>query len=169
MRALKLTFAALVATTLFNSCKHEGCTDKSAVNYSVVADKDDGSCTYCETKTDHVSKITQQVVDDYYQSPHYGQQVLEVTFDQIRSTSNYSSCGDNGCGVDILIKNRTDQRISGRVYLSTSFTSSWTIDIDIPAGASITRSDLFNNSIYCSQIVHSNDCYADVNGTLQYN
>lgn len=33
------------------SCKKKGCTDPPALNYNAEAEKDDGSCTYAETKT----------------------------------------------------------------------------------------------------------------------
>jgi hypothetical protein len=44
----KLLFIGLIAATTvaFTSCKKEGCTDSTAVNFSEEAKKDDGSCTY---------------------------------------------------------------------------------------------------------------------------
>lgn len=44
---LTLTFGALVLV----SCKKEGCTDDTAINYSDNAKKDDGSCLYNETES----------------------------------------------------------------------------------------------------------------------
>lgn len=43
-----LIVLALASTTLFSSCKKEGCTDEKAENYDSDADKDDDSCTYPE-------------------------------------------------------------------------------------------------------------------------
>ena len=50
MKKTKLILAAmifgLIGATTLTSCKKEGCTDPNANNYSVDADKDDGTCTY---------------------------------------------------------------------------------------------------------------------------
>lgn len=42
----KLLYAAMASVLFFTSCKKEGCTDESALNYSADATKDDGSCSY---------------------------------------------------------------------------------------------------------------------------
>lgn len=43
-------FLALAASSLFlSSCKKEGCTDPTALNYSADAEKDDGTCTPAPT------------------------------------------------------------------------------------------------------------------------
>ena len=46
---MKLHFIALVlgtASIIVTSCRKEGCTDETALNYSVEAKKEDGSCQY---------------------------------------------------------------------------------------------------------------------------
>ncbi|WP_240623443.1 hypothetical protein [Brumimicrobium aurantiacum] len=50
----------LVAATLTlatTSCKKEGCTDETAINYSEEAKKDDGSCEYEETVSDESTVV----------------------------------------------------------------------------------------------------------------
>lgn len=43
----KIILLPMMAIVLLaSSCKKEGCTDESAVNYNSKAKKDDGSCTY---------------------------------------------------------------------------------------------------------------------------
>ena len=55
MTLLKSTALILSATALLaTSCKKEGCTDSTAINYSEEAQKDDGSCSY-ETITNELS------------------------------------------------------------------------------------------------------------------
>lgn len=48
MHTLKyITLATIAATTLFTtSCKTEGCTDETALNYNAEATKDDGTCEF---------------------------------------------------------------------------------------------------------------------------
>ena len=43
---LSFLFIGIIASTTLTSCKQEGCTDPNANNYSVDAEKDDGTCTY---------------------------------------------------------------------------------------------------------------------------
>jgi hypothetical protein len=41
-----LFIIAIIAFFTYNSCKIEGCTDSTAVNYEAKANEDDGSCNY---------------------------------------------------------------------------------------------------------------------------
>lgn len=43
---LTAVLIGLISATTLTSCKEEGCTDPNANNYSMDADKDDGTCTY---------------------------------------------------------------------------------------------------------------------------
>ena len=45
MKRNGLLLLMATAVALF-SCKKKGCTDPSAINYSVEAEKDDGNCQY---------------------------------------------------------------------------------------------------------------------------
>ncbi len=53
---MKLGVAVLAASLMVGtvSCKKEGCTDSSAVNYSDSAEKDDGSCEYATTANNNI-------------------------------------------------------------------------------------------------------------------
>lgn len=42
----------LASAFLFGSCKKEGCTDSTALNFNEKAKKDDGSCTYATSVAD---------------------------------------------------------------------------------------------------------------------
>jgi hypothetical protein len=44
MKTIKLLVLSLIVTSGISSCKKSGCTDQSALNYSSVAKRDDGSC-----------------------------------------------------------------------------------------------------------------------------
>lgn len=58
---LKTTTALLMTAILGTSvvsCKKEGCTDSTAINYSAKAKKDDGSCKYAAAENDLVGSIT---------------------------------------------------------------------------------------------------------------
>lgn len=44
----------VVAIITFNSCKKEGCTDKNAINYSVKAKKDNGTCQFKEEVEEYI-------------------------------------------------------------------------------------------------------------------
>lgn len=47
----KLLYLGLFTALLTVSCKKEGCTDETALNYDGKADKDDNSCLYAEEET----------------------------------------------------------------------------------------------------------------------
>lgn len=46
MKKLILFTSVVYFTLALNSCKKEGCTDPTAINYNMAATKDDGSCEY---------------------------------------------------------------------------------------------------------------------------
>src|SRR5690554_2945854 len=61
-KTLKVGGLLIVATLAFTSvsCKKEGCTDASAINYSEEAKKDDGSCTYSDAANDESTIIVSE-------------------------------------------------------------------------------------------------------------
>lgn len=65
-RILKVSGLLVMATLTFAtaSCKKEGCTDESAINYSDEAKKDDGSCTYEESNNDGTVMVSQNITEN---------------------------------------------------------------------------------------------------------
>ncbi len=59
----KITLLSAVTLTLF-SCAKPGCTDPDAINYSVSAKKDDGSCNYKEKIIFWQDQATSQIVQN---------------------------------------------------------------------------------------------------------
>ena len=64
MKTRKLRVSGLLVlatlTLATTSCKKEGCTDETAINYSDKAKKDDGSCKHDEVENDGSTKIISQ-------------------------------------------------------------------------------------------------------------
>lgn len=60
----KFFYLALATIVLTTSCKKEGCTDETALNYDGKADKDDNSCIYAEEPTTYNIPTTFVFTDD---------------------------------------------------------------------------------------------------------
>ena len=65
-RKLKVCGLLVLATLTFTttSCKKEGCTDESAINFSEKAKKDDGSCKYMEVNNDGSTVMVSQNITE---------------------------------------------------------------------------------------------------------
>jgi len=87
-----------VGTMTLSSCRKEGCTDKTAVNYSSDAKKDDGTCNY----EGNVVFYYDQAMSDLMQGA--GSTSLTYYFDGVvvgsQATSTFwngvPTCGQNG-------------------------------------------------------------------------
>ncbi len=73
MKKRHLIFAvAIAASTVFQACKKEGCTDSTATNYDEKAKEDDGSCIYdnpgggTETVSSNITSNTTWSADKTY-------------------------------------------------------------------------------------------------------
>ncbi len=58
MKVSMLAGAMMLSTMALVSCKKEGCTDSTAINYNKKAKKDDGSCQYNATESELVGSIS---------------------------------------------------------------------------------------------------------------
>ena len=54
---------ALTTVIALSSCKKEGCTDESAINYNSKAKKDDSSCEYSSTEPAYTVPSTYSFTD----------------------------------------------------------------------------------------------------------
>jgi cytochrome c553 len=73
MNSIKLLILFLTASLIFNSCRKEGCTDSSAVNYDNKAKKDDGSCILaadCDNTSYTYMNDVKPIVDAHCLSCH---------------------------------------------------------------------------------------------------
>lgn len=60
----KLIYLGIFTALLTVSCKKEGCTDETALNYDGKADKDDNSCIYAEEEETYAIPTTFVFTDD---------------------------------------------------------------------------------------------------------
>jgi hypothetical protein len=86
-----LFFVLIASTLIITSCKKEGCTNPTAVNYNLEATKDDGSCIYAEPAAE-TGKVTialehqwESVSNDFQLNTEYthattGDQLTFTTF-----------------------------------------------------------------------------------------
>ncbi|MFK8038879.1 MAG: hypothetical protein AB8B74_11350 [Crocinitomicaceae bacterium] len=90
---------------LIISCKKEGCTDPTALNYNVEAKKDDNSCTYEEVIKDYKSDVIfywDQAVsnylfdEDYYSVYIYIDETLMSSVGHQNYWNGSITCGDDG-------------------------------------------------------------------------
>jgi hypothetical protein len=105
---------------LFNGCKQKGCTNKSALNYNITAQEDDGTCIYCTTTITPEGTISASLIDNNGSSVHYNQVVAIFNVSQLSKSFNYVSCGTDSCLLSVSIQNLVNQEIVFNYDLFTS-------------------------------------------------
>jgi hypothetical protein len=106
----KLFFIALAL--IICSCGHEGCIDKSAINYDSTADKDDGSCIYCDQDIGESSILASNeyfLIDDRFGSEHAFDTVIKITVDQTRKEYMNELCGTDFCSFKVDLQNLVEE------------------------------------------------------------
>ncbi|MEO8149722.1 MAG: hypothetical protein ABI723_18935 [Bacteroidia bacterium] len=144
----------IICTLLFlNSCTECGCTDQAALNYNSTADKNDGSCQYCDSVLNQYTTKTVLVKDFHSASPHYNEVVAKFVFSQDSLRYDDQICGDNTCLIYLHIESQVNQEMEFS-YLITSanpLNLNNTRHIIIPANASYDADTVATHG--------SNPCY----------
>ena len=85
-------------------CHKEGCTDPSAINYDVTADKDDGSCIVCSTIVTPLDSMTLYITDYTPGSIHYNEAIARVTLTQKVFSPSDNHCDEPICNIYMSIE-----------------------------------------------------------------
>jgi len=93
----------------FNSCKQKGCNDKSALNYSIAANENDGSCIYCTTTISQNGTNTVYLIDPNTSSVYYNDTVAIFYLTQTTFFHNFHECGNDSTYLYLRIKNLLNQ------------------------------------------------------------
>lgn len=96
---------------LTESCKQKGCMDKEALNYNLIADKDDGSCYFCDSTFAITGFDSVDLMDNNSASLHYGEHVARFYVTQKSKFFNDASCGEDSCNISFTIKNLLNQDV----------------------------------------------------------
>ena len=174
--AFAVVLFTLAITSLFNSCKQEGCTDQTALNYSNVAGKNDGSCIYCKVQEIGSSSLVSNFVDtdsyDQYgnSNPYYYDVVLRFNFDHHRLSSNSDKCPNGECYLHATATNLTGQKITCIASINLNGEQAQ-VPISVNAGATVDLGKILKSPTgdsFCSVNLENSGVYVNVSGYITY-
>ena len=90
-------YCIIFCSLALSICKEKGCTNPAAINYSSIADEDDGSCIICKSSQTEIGSGSCNLVDFNSGGPHWNDVVAAFTISQRSVVYNNSACGSGEC------------------------------------------------------------------------
>jgi hypothetical protein len=145
---LSLLLLSLVSL-LAGGCAHEGCTDKSALNFDNEATKDNGSCLYCKTNMQPGDSTQLFLTDTNGRNGfnfYLGDTIVRITINTSYMSYNNSQCGTNSCVVSAKVQNLVNRTIdfscefiTTSILLDTAY-----LNFTVPPNGSLTANEIFS-------------------------
>ncbi|MEO8149719.1 MAG: hypothetical protein ABI723_18920 [Bacteroidia bacterium] len=170
LRLCKISAGIILCIIFFNRCNECGCIDQRAINYNSTANKNDGSCEYCDTTLKLFATKTISLKDNNSASTHYNQVVARFVFEQDSSSYNDMSCGDDACMIFLHIESQVSQEMefTYKVFSSYPLYLYSTRHIILPANVTYNADTVnFNGSNPCSTL-NSSIGVLVINGNIVY-
>lgn len=152
------------AIAFLSACEDTGCTDRNALNYDSIADKDDGSCLYCErSKTEENFDLS--IVEEDFSSPYYQQVVAQVRIIHSKKEFQYNDCGQDSCRIYYEVRNVLNKGVSFSYNLNISGLSTIFESVSLPIGETSPRDSILFDTF--GNICNAQPEFASVFATSQ--